>query len=135
MPGIVRFRTASVRQAGDYPVHAPVAVREIQELLMRSIRMSEVNENSGFSYAMPRELAQQQLHMSLRLVAIMAVACLIGALTVLRSSGPAATDQMSANEVRQRAPVSVPIATTTFMAENLPSDSQPVKGSGAVHLR
>ena len=94
---------------------------------MRSIRLSEVNENSGFSYAMPRELAQQQLHMSLRLVAIMAVACLIGALTVLRTPVPA-SDQFSANEVRR-----APIATTTFVAENLPGDGQP--GSGAVHLR
>jgi len=98
---------------------------------MRSIRQSEVNENSGFSYAMPRELAQQQLQMSLRLVAIMAVACLIGAFTVLRTPAPS-SDQFSANEVR-RAPVSAPVATTTFMAENLPGDGRP--GSGAVHLR
>jgi hypothetical protein len=131
----VRFHTASVRHTGDYTNHAPVAVREIQELLMRSIRPSEVNENSGFSYAMPRELAQEQLQMSLRLVAIMAVASLIGAVTVLRSPAPASSDQMSSNDVRQRAPVSAPIDTTTFMAENLPGDSQPIKGSGAVHLR
>jgi hypothetical protein len=98
---------------------------------MRSMRLSEVNENSGFSYAMPRELAQQQLQMSLRLVAVMAVACLIAALTVLRTPAPPA-DQFSANDVR-RAPVSAPIATTTFMAENLPGDGR--TGSGAVHLR
>jgi hypothetical protein len=131
----VRFRTASVRRTGDYSDQAPVAVREIQEQFMRSIRMSEVNENSGFSYAMPRELAQQQLHMSLRLVAIMAVASLIAVFTVLRSPAPAESDRVSSNNVRQRAPITAPIATTTFLAENLPGDSRPVTNSGAVHLR
>jgi hypothetical protein len=131
----VRFRTASVRRTGDYSDQAPVAVREIQEQFMRSIRMSEVNENSGFSYAMPRELAQQQLHMSLRLVAIMAVASLIAVFTVMRTPGPAGTDRISGNEARQRAPISAPLATTTFMAENLPGDFKPFTNSGAVHLR
>jgi len=102
---------------------------------MRSIRLSEVNENSGFSYAMPRELAQQQLQMSLRLVAVMAVASLIGAVTLLRSPAPADTDRISSYDVRQGAPVAAPIATTVFMAENLPGASNPIKGSGAVHLR
>ncbi|MDT2021020.1 hypothetical protein [Methylocella sp. CPCC 101449] len=87
---------------------------------MRSRNWSESRENNGFSYAMPPELAQQQLRMSVRLVAVMAFAIAIALVATVRAPEPA----KGPTEAHRNGP-----PVMTFVADNAPV------GSATVHLR